>query len=173
MRTTEPLSATLDLDLPGLCSAAAPLLARLPVSDGRIQSAPDARTLRFYQSTGLLDHPVRYDGRVARYGRRHLLQLLSVRVLQSRGRSLAQIQAELAGATDAELNALVDTALGPYAPALSPHFPPLFPPAVPVVAQLTSAELAPGVVITVDSRFHHDSARIIEFLQRALQGEQS
>src|SRR4029077_9416572 len=44
-------------------------------------------------------------GRVARYGRRHLLQLVAVKRRQAEGRSLAEIQAELAGATDDALAA--------------------------------------------------------------------
>src|SRR5689334_22435182 len=45
-------------------------------------------------------------GRVALYGRRHLLQLVAVKRRQADGRSLAEIQAELAGATDATLAAI-------------------------------------------------------------------
>ncbi|MDQ6612320.1 MAG: MerR family transcriptional regulator [Gemmatimonadota bacterium] len=170
MRFAHLLDPDLDFDLTGLCAAATPLLLRLPVDDGRIQSTPDGRTLRFYQSSGLLDRPRRYEGRVARYGRRHLLQVLAVRVLQSQAHSLAQIQAELAGATDTELSSIVDSALGAYLPDRSTRTP---PPALPVAPTLTSVELAPGVVVTVDSRFHPDSLRLIEILRRAIQGEQS
>jgi hypothetical protein len=67
---------------------------------------------------------------VARYGRRHLLQLVAVKRRQAEGRSLAEIQAELAGATDEALAAVArvpDTkpALQP-APAVLPAAPARF-----------------------------------------------
>jgi hypothetical protein len=40
------------------------------------------------------------QGRTAQYGTRHLLQVVAVKRRQAEGRSLAEIQAELAGATD-------------------------------------------------------------------------
>jgi hypothetical protein len=45
-------------------------------------------------------------GRTALYGRRHLLQLVAIKRLQSRGRTLAEIQAELSGATDRTLRTI-------------------------------------------------------------------
>jgi hypothetical protein len=42
-------------------------------------------------------------GRTALYGPRHLLQLVAVKRRQAQGHSLAAIQAELAGASDADL----------------------------------------------------------------------
>ena len=47
-------------------------------------------------------------GRSARYGPRHLLQLVAVKRLQAGGRSLAEIQMSLAGATNADLGRLAD-----------------------------------------------------------------
>src|SRR6266496_2969679 len=41
--------------------------------------------------------------RTALYGRRHLLQLVALKRRQAEGRTLAEIQAELAGATDEAL----------------------------------------------------------------------
>ena len=46
------------------------------------------------------------QGGVAGSGRRHLLQLVAVKRRQAEGRSLAEIQAELAGATDEALAAV-------------------------------------------------------------------
>lgn len=68
--------------------------------NGRVREVPDARTIRWYQTTGIVDRPVAMRGRTALYGRRHLLQLLAIKRLQARGLSLAGIQAELAGASD-------------------------------------------------------------------------
>ena len=47
-------------------------------TDARVSAAPDARTVRYYATLGLLDRP-RIEGRQARYGERHLLQLLAIR----------------------------------------------------------------------------------------------
>jgi MerR HTH family regulatory protein len=70
---------------------------------GRVTAVPDRRLIRWYTTIGLLDRPLPTRGRVARYGERHLLQLVAVKRRQAQGRSLAEIQAELAGATDAML----------------------------------------------------------------------
>src|SRR5205807_3437706 len=76
-------------------------------ADGRVSDAPDARTVRYYTTLGLLDRP-RIDGRQARYGERHLLQLLAIKALQAVDLPLAGIQQRLYGRSDAELKALVD-----------------------------------------------------------------
>lgn len=83
-------------------------------SDGRVSAAPDARTVRYYTTLGLLDRP-RIVDRQARYGKRHLLQLLAIKALQGESLPLAQIQEHLYGRSDAELEALlgaVSEALG-------------------------------------------------------------
>lgn len=169
------LPSDLDVDLSGLSTVAAQWVSRLPVTDQRIQAIPDGRTLRFYQSTGLLDRPLRYDGRVARYGPRHLLQLLAVRALQSQGQSLAQIQAALAGISDDELARKLEFAFGNQRAALivSPSPQSVATVSVAVPSAFVAAELAPGVVITIDARVHTDPARVIARLRRAIQGEET
>jgi len=67
---------------------------------------PNERLIRWYVTVGLVDPPLSRRGRVARYGRRHLLQLVAVKRRQAEGRSLAEIQAELAGATEETLAAV-------------------------------------------------------------------
>jgi DNA-binding transcriptional MerR regulator len=74
--------------------------------DHRVSSVPDARTIRYYTTLGLLDRP-RMDGRQARYGRRHVLQLLAVKALQGASMPLSEIQSRLYGRSDAELTALL------------------------------------------------------------------
>jgi DNA-binding transcriptional MerR regulator len=64
---------------------------------------PNERLVRWYVTVGLVDPPLSRRGRVAQYGRRHLLQLVAVKRRQAEGRSLAEIQTELAGATDEAL----------------------------------------------------------------------
>jgi hypothetical protein len=75
----------------------------LGARDARTRDVPDLRTIRYYTTLGLLDRPAEMRGRTALYGRRHLLQLVAIKQLQSRGMSLTQIQQRLLGATDAAL----------------------------------------------------------------------
>ena len=84
-------------------------------ADGRVSAFPDTRTVRYYTTLGLLDRP-RIEGRQAVYGRRHLLQLVAVKALQSRGLALAQVQARLLGLADDELEALASAAAAPERP---------------------------------------------------------
>jgi DNA-binding transcriptional MerR regulator len=75
-------------------------------ADGRVAAAPDARTVRYYGTLGLVDRPS-IAQREARYGRRHVLQLVAVKALQARGLPLAEIQARLYGRSNAELETLL------------------------------------------------------------------
>jgi DNA-binding transcriptional MerR regulator len=68
----------------------------------RVRDVPDERLIRWYATIGLLDPP-RRQGRTAWYGARHLLQLVAIKRRQAAGRSLADIHAELLGATDETL----------------------------------------------------------------------
>ena len=76
--------------------------------DARVSAAPDARTVRYYTTLGLLDRPA-IVGRQARYGKRHSLQLLAIKALQAFDLPLAEIQRRLYARSDAELEALVET----------------------------------------------------------------
>jgi DNA-binding transcriptional MerR regulator len=59
--------------------------------------------IRWYTTIGLVDPPLTRRGRIAQYGRRHLLQLVAIKRLQAAGRSIAEIQTALTGATDTTL----------------------------------------------------------------------
>ncbi|MCS7478555.1 MerR family transcriptional regulator [Umezawaea endophytica] len=85
----------------------AALTAEYPgAPNGRVRDVPDRRAVRWYATTGLVDRPSAMRGRTALYETRHLLQLVAVKRLQADGRTLAEIQAELAGATDDRLAAV-------------------------------------------------------------------
>jgi DNA-binding transcriptional MerR regulator len=71
--------------------------------NGRVRDVPDRRTVRWYVTIGLVDRPAAMQGRTALYDARHLLQIVAVKRRQAQGYSLAEIQAELAGATDETL----------------------------------------------------------------------
>jgi DNA-binding transcriptional MerR regulator len=74
--------------------------------DLRVSTAPDARTVRYYGTLGLLDRP-RIESRQARYGKRHVLQLLSIKALQAMDMPLAEIQQRLYARSDSELEMLL------------------------------------------------------------------
>jgi DNA-binding transcriptional MerR regulator len=95
-------------------------------ADGRIRDVPNERLVRWYGTVGLVDPPLSRRGRVARYGRRHLLQLVAVKRRQAEGRSLAEIQAELTGATDETLAAVARVPDIQPAPEASPAAPARF-----------------------------------------------
>jgi DNA-binding transcriptional MerR regulator len=78
---------------------------RLEPANGQTASELSARTLHYYRSSGLLDAPESGGGRG--YGRRHLLQLKAIRVLQAQGLPLSRIQQLLFGRSDAELKQIV------------------------------------------------------------------
>ncbi|MFI6987279.1 helix-turn-helix domain-containing protein [Nonomuraea wenchangensis] len=99
---------------------------------GRVRDVPGERLIRWYTTIGLLDPPLTRRGRVARYGRRHLLQLVAVKRLQAAGRSIADIQAALAGATDRTLE---ETASLPAPPPAAPVVPAPVPPPVATAAE--------------------------------------
>lgn len=73
------------------------------VRSGRVRHLPDARTIRWYQTLGIVDRPAAFRGRVALYGKRHVLQLATIKKLQAAGHPLAEIQRALTGRTDGEL----------------------------------------------------------------------
>jgi DNA-binding transcriptional MerR regulator len=77
-------------------------------SSGRVRDLPDQRAIRWYTTLGLVDRPSAMRGRTALYGRRHLLQLVAIKRLQAAGRSLAEVQQELAASSDERLERLAD-----------------------------------------------------------------
>ena len=184
----------LDTDLPGLVAAVATVLATLDVDveDDRVRGVPTARVLRYYQSTGLLDRPLRYDGRRAIYGFRHLVQAVAVKVLQSEGLSLDQVQQALAGRETAALAGLIAQAAGVLGAASSapspaqvapqsgsgsgpsgvPVAPVSAPPASrsssPEVRSVLQVELSPGVVVTLDPTRVADPSATLAALAAAL-----
>jgi DNA-binding transcriptional MerR regulator len=74
--------------------------------DHRVSQAPDIRTIRYYTSLGLIDRPV-IEGRQARYGKRHVLQVLAIKSLQARLLPLSEIQSRIYGRTDQELEVML------------------------------------------------------------------
>lgn len=151
MNTTPPHGPLsdphLELDLDGLVAAVVPLWARMPPpADARTSTTLDARTVRYYQTVGVLPKPLRYDGRRALYGRDHLVRLVCVRALQAQGHSLAQVQRALSVSTE-------EMRLAAAAEALSMAPPEPGAPSLDSVPRaLLAYELAPGVQLLIDPR---------------------
>ena len=103
----------------------------------RVQDVPSERTIRYYRTLGLLDEPIK-SGRDRRYTRRHMLQLVGIKALQTRGLSHERIQSELYAKTDAELEAVIASAMPRAAEA---------PPCAIVVHEFA---LAPGLRLVAD-----------------------
>jgi DNA-binding transcriptional MerR regulator len=82
--------------------------ADVRVANGRVTGVPDGRLIRWYATIGLVDRPSTGPGRAARYGMRHLWQLVAVKRLQAQGLPLVDIQHRLAGATDETLRQIAD-----------------------------------------------------------------
>ena len=80
----------------------------LQPANGQTASELSARTLHYYRSVGLLDAPESGAGRG--YGRRHLLQLKAIRILQAHGLPLSRIQQLLFARSDEELEQIAESA---------------------------------------------------------------
>jgi DNA-binding transcriptional MerR regulator len=80
----------------------------LQPANGQTSSELSARTLHYYRSAGLLDAPE--SGARRGYGRRHLLQLKAIRVLQAEGLPLSRIQQLLFARSDKELEQIAESA---------------------------------------------------------------
>ena len=92
---------------------------KIPNPGGRVSQVLSARTIRYYTSLGLVDRPSSYDGGVAKYGPRHLLQLLAIKILQAEYLPLPEIQKQLFGRNEDELREVVNSASRVEEPAES------------------------------------------------------
>jgi DNA-binding transcriptional MerR regulator len=75
--------------------------------NGQVAEAPNGRTIRWYQSIGLVSRPEQ-RGRVAFYGVDHLRELVAIKRLQAQGLALGDVQAQLLGLHDDAVRALAD-----------------------------------------------------------------
>ena len=140
-----PLPKT-ELTLRELVEVTAQLLRRLPFEqrDGRATAEPDARTVRYYISLGIVDRPLGYRGNAGLYGERHVLQLLAAKTLQADGHSLPQIQARLLDRDDDDLARLIPPLGAPKPPAPVPTA------SLPAgMDLLLSVEVQPGLTVQI------------------------
>jgi hypothetical protein len=124
----------------------------LRVPNGRVTPLPDRRVVRWYSTIGLVDRPLAYRGRTALYGPRHLLQVVAVKRRQAEGRSLAEIQAELTGATDGTLRGIAQLPEG-TARVQDDGVRPRFWAAPPAGSPAASARTVPGASAAMTLRY--------------------
>lgn len=146
------------------------------VPDGRASDRVDPRTVRFYQTLGIVPKPA-YLGRRAMYGREHLVRVVVAKELQAEGHSLAQIHAGLAmHATDDLVAALMSTDGAAAAravpgvaatPAPAPSSVQSAAPP-PAAAALRPFQLAPVVTVLIDPAIVSDPQQLADALAKAL-----
>jgi DNA-binding transcriptional MerR regulator len=73
--------------------------------NGQVSEVPNARTIRYYATIGVLDRP-RLFGRTAMYGQRHLEQIVAIKRLQAEGLPLTEVQKRLLALDDDGLKKL-------------------------------------------------------------------
>lgn len=115
-------------------------------ADQRVSSVPDARTIRYYTTLGLLDRPV-VEGRQARYGRKQVLQLLAIKGLQGLMLPLSQIQSRLYGLNMTELEAVLESIASTVKDEIDEVV------AAPKAVLLREIELEPGLKLTAQVGF--------------------
>jgi DNA-binding transcriptional MerR regulator len=170
--------------------------AMLSLDDERVTATPDARTIRYYQTIGVVNKPRRYEGRQAVYGYEHLLQVVATKLLQAKGYSLAQIQQTIPGASVDELeSALSDEIVSPMQEirkqALETRRSNLDESRLPLrsrilpfskvdsdndegeteARQLIAVELGRGISLTIDPKEVADPDAIIARITKILDGE--
>ena len=91
-----------DLTMEELVETAEALVGRIVPKQTKykVTERPDARTIRYYVTQGLLPKPVGYEGGRARYSGSHLLRLVWIKKLQAEHHTLARISKLLEGASD-------------------------------------------------------------------------
>lgn len=134
-------------------------------ASGRVRAVPDVRTIRYYTTLGLLDRPAEMRGRTALYAHRHLLQLVAIKRLQAEGRSLEEVQTELAGASDAVLARLARLEASAPGPRIEPErsfwrdAPAETAPPPRALEEPWALRLAPGVLLVVERTSHPTAAQ--------------
>lgn len=83
----------------------------------RVTWSPTPRLLRYYTTLGILDRAARFQGRVALYSGKHLLQILAIKYLQLAGKKLEEIQKLMLGLSEETLAKM----LGLCLPLPEPH----------------------------------------------------
>jgi DNA-binding transcriptional MerR regulator len=150
----------------------------------RVTWTPTPRLLRYYTTLGILDRAARFQGRVALYTGKHLLQVLAIKRLQLAGNKLEDIQKMMLGLNEETLAQM----LGLELPLPEPlqcqivdtpaarrqdfwHELPTRPNPQPILVpvqqrQVTSVEPLPGLQVLVDPLQLPEGFSLAEFLHQ-------
>lgn len=73
----------------------------------RVTEIPSERTIRFYTANKLVDKPFSREGTSARYGYRHILQIMAIKYLQSQYLPLVKIRSLVENISNRDLELLI------------------------------------------------------------------
>lgn len=150
----------------------------------RVTWTPTPRLLRYYTTLGILDRAARFQGRVALYTGKHLLQVLAIKHLQLAGKKLEDIQQLMLGLNEEKLAQMLGLALPLPLPQQSHevdkppvrrsdfwHELPTRPDPKPIVLPsqhraLTSIEPMIGLQVLIDPERLPEGFSLTEFLQK-------
>lgn len=98
--------------LPEFAQAGRQIIAELEWEQqrGTVTSVPDERTIRYYMAEGLVQAPDEKQGTASVFGYLNLLQLLTVKKLQTEHLPIRKIRELVAGKTEPELETLLGVA---------------------------------------------------------------
>ena len=148
--------------------------ATRPQADGRVRHMLDARTVRYYQSLGIVPPPRRAGGRRAVYRSTHLVRAVMTKLLQAGGARLGDVATYMSGRSDQDLwqqvgDLLQSGAGGTTAPKTEPApLPPTTRGAPPDPAQPHAVTILPGVHLLIESTASDDPDELLDAMRAYL-----
>jgi DNA-binding transcriptional MerR regulator len=142
--------------------------ATRPQRDGRVRPTLDARTMRYYQTLGIVPPPRRAGGRRAVYRSTHLVRAVTTKLLQVGGDRLHSIAARLANQPDQDLWQQVGDMLqsgSSDAPTATSHG------SVPAAADdrepqpPVAATILPGVHLLIEEKASDDPEELLDAMR--------
>ncbi|MBU3728646.1 MAG: MerR family transcriptional regulator [Phycisphaerales bacterium] len=141
--------------------------------DGRVRPTLDARTVRYYQTLGIVPPPRRAGGRRAVYRSTHLVRAVMTKLLQAGGARLADIAPRLERRSDQDLWQQVGDLLqsGSTGAAAQMPKPQAEPEAEPVRSAsgsptpLHAATILPGVHLLIEASASHDPDELLHAMR--------
>ncbi len=147
--------------------------ATSPQPDGRVRSTLDARTIRYYQTLGIVPPPRRAGGRRAVYRSTHLVRAVMTKLLQAGGARLGDVARRLGDRSDQELWQQVGDLLqsGGTEPAGAPSSLPM-PSQMPTIpgdpAEPRAVTILPGVHLLMEATATADPDELLDAMRAFL-----
>jgi len=144
--------------------------------DGRVRPTLDSRTVRYYQTLGIVPPPRRAGGRRAVYRSTHLVRAVVTKLLQAEGTRLGDIAKRLEQRSDEDLwqqvgdllqsgstRATVRTPESPAAPEREMPAGPIKGPGEP-----HAMTIMPGVHLLIEATASHDPDELLDAMRAYL-----